>query len=262
MKLFHINDESVRMTCVARSKQPTRIHQTAKRERREPVQSRSRERMAAILDVTARLVDELGPDQVTTTLIAEQAGISVGSVYSYFHDRSAIFDAIVERSIVTLDEMVLAARRSVPPGEILQGSHAIVDALAVLYRTEPGFRSLWFSQYLSPTMLATMRRSDDHQAQRLLELLAANGMYLDRDDPFAAAQIYVGLIDKCFDLAFRYDPNGDQTLIDELKHAISVFFAAYLREGTPPTTSTAQARPAARKKPSHRTASTKKRGSS
>ncbi|MBI4935374.1 MAG: TetR family transcriptional regulator [Actinobacteria bacterium] len=246
------------MTFVARTKQPTRITQPTKRERREPMQSRSRERMATILDVTARLVDELGPDQVTTTLIAEQAGISVGSVYSYFHDRSSIFDAIVERSIVTLDELVAATRRKVPPGQILEGSHAIVDALAEMYRTEPGFRSLWFSQHLSTTMLATMRRSDDHQAQRLLDLLAANGMYLDRDQPFVAAQIYVGLIDKCFDLAFRNNPDGDQALIDELKHAIGIFFAAYLREGTPPTPPAAASR-AGRSKPSHRTASTKKR---
>ena len=64
-----------------------------------------------ILDVTAQLVDTIGAENVTTTLIAEHARISVGSIYSYYKDRGAIFDAIVTRSIERQDEIIASYRR-------------------------------------------------------------------------------------------------------------------------------------------------------
>ena len=55
--------------------------------RRVPLQSRSRQRVQGVLDAAAELVDELGPDLVTTTMIASRGGVSVGWLYDYFVDR-------------------------------------------------------------------------------------------------------------------------------------------------------------------------------
>ncbi len=73
--------------------------------RRQPVQQRARERTQQILDITARLLEEVGMDDLTTILIAKELGISVGSLYHYFPNKHAILFALGEH---WLEQMTLA----------------------------------------------------------------------------------------------------------------------------------------------------------
>ena len=204
-------------------------------ERRSPIQVRSRERYDRIIDVTARLVDELGPDRVTTTLIAERAGISVGSIYSYFKHVSAIFDTIVARSITTLETHIRGIRARTDGGDFIESSLEVIDGVVHVYRTAPGFRALWFSQHVSSEMLATMRRSDEEQVRFNLNWLHASGRTLDFPDPLTALRMYVGLIDKGIDLAFRVDPDGDPQMVEETKRAVRHYLEPHIVPLTQPT---------------------------
>ncbi|MBE9548395.1 MAG: TetR/AcrR family transcriptional regulator [Proteobacteria bacterium] len=65
--------------------------------RRAPQQKRSQKRINEILDATARLLAEVGLDDLTTVLIAQELGISVGSVYHYFPNKFAILYTVGER---------------------------------------------------------------------------------------------------------------------------------------------------------------------
>lgn len=73
--------------------------------RRQPMQQRARERTQQILDITARLLEDVGIDDLTTILIAKELGISVGSLYHYFPNKHAILFALGEH---WLDEMTQA----------------------------------------------------------------------------------------------------------------------------------------------------------
>lgn len=75
--------------------------------RRQPVQQRARERTQQILDITARLLEEVGIDDLTTILIAKELGISVGSLYHYFPNKHAILFALGEH---WLEQMTQAMR--------------------------------------------------------------------------------------------------------------------------------------------------------
>lgn len=198
--------------------------------RRAPVQTRSRERITTILDVTAQLVDRIGPENVTTTVIAEHARMSVGSIYAYFKDRAAIFDSIVTRSIERQDAIITETRERFADLPFQEASFHVIDAIATLYRTEPGFRALWFSNFMSPEMVTEMRRSDEENARTLLERMrTTHRAHLVCPDPMVAARLYVGLIDIGLGLAFRHDAEGDQKMIDETKHAAATYLASYLR---------------------------------
>ena len=203
-------------------------------DRRSPVQARSKERYDRIIEVTAHLVDELGPDRVTTTVIAERAGISVGSIYSYFRHCSDIFDAIVARSITTLETNIRAIRARTDGGDFIESSLEVIDGVVHTYRTAPGFRALWFSQHVSSEMLATMRRSDEEQVRFNLNWLRASGRTLDFPDPLAALRMYVGLIDKGIDLAFRIDPEGDPLMVEETKRAVRHYLEPHIVPLTTP----------------------------
>ena len=221
---------------------PNGAHAAAVATRRAPVQARSRQRIEDILDITAQLVDELGPDEVTTTLIAERLGISVGSIYNYFADRSAVFDAIVARSIAAHFEMSMATRAkvlpsgSITPDDWFASSFAVIDSLAEAYRTEPGFRTLWFSQHLSPAMMESMQRTDEAQARQVLADLGPAGLELACPSPLDAMRMYVGLIDKGLDLAFRDNPRGSKKIIAETKQVVRSYLGAYLQVRAAPRT--------------------------
>lgn len=192
------------------------------------MQLRSRQRLEDILELTARLVDEVGPDTVTTTLIAEHLGISVGSIYAYFVDRSAIFDEIVGRAIGQHDRLIESTRDGLVGASWLEGSFAVIDSLVEMYRHEPGFRSLWFSPHLSAEMLETMRRSDEVRVHQLLERLRVSGLRLDCPNPVNTMRMYVGLVDKGLDLAFRVDPNGDSAMIEEIKLVVRRYIEPFI----------------------------------
>ena len=62
--------------------------------RRVPVQGRSVARVQRMLDACAELVDEVGYEGLTTTLLAERAEVAIGSVYQFFPDKRAIVQAL------------------------------------------------------------------------------------------------------------------------------------------------------------------------
>ena len=77
--------------------------------RREPQQARSRARLAGLLDAAEALLVREGPEALTTTRIADEAGVSVGSLYRWFPDKAAIVDALTRRYLAefeaTIDEL-------------------------------------------------------------------------------------------------------------------------------------------------------------
>ncbi len=67
--------------------------------RNEPVQARSAARLTALLDATAAIIDEIGFERLTTAMVAERAGASIGTVYRYFPDRIAVLQALAARNL-------------------------------------------------------------------------------------------------------------------------------------------------------------------
>jgi AcrR family transcriptional regulator len=59
--------------------------------RKRPVQGRSRDTCVAILEATFRVLDSDG-EALTTTRVAEVAGVSVGTLYQYFPNRDALIN--------------------------------------------------------------------------------------------------------------------------------------------------------------------------
>ena len=59
--------------------------------RNEPVQARSAARLTALLDAAAHVVHEIGYERLTTAMVADRAGASIGTVYRFFPDRIAAY---------------------------------------------------------------------------------------------------------------------------------------------------------------------------
>jgi AcrR family transcriptional regulator len=75
---------------------------------RRPRQQRGRERVDAILDATASLIATNGLAAVTMHRIARQSGTTIGSMYHFFPDVSAVVEALAERIEQDIQSLLLA----------------------------------------------------------------------------------------------------------------------------------------------------------
>ncbi|MEY2580492.1 MAG: hypothetical protein QOE09_341 [Ilumatobacteraceae bacterium] len=195
--------------------------------RRLPTQRRSRLRVEHVLDTAAQLIDRVGPDAVTTGMIAKAAGVSIGWLYDFFPNRESVFDAIVSRSldkVIPVAEQVHEAR---PDDDWRVVLGAVVEALFDFYQAEPGFRVLWFSRFQSAAMLEANREHDLAGATDAYERLNRHGLELVGVSPERALHLVIGIIDKGLDLAFRLDPDGDRDLIAETIAATVAYLDRY-----------------------------------
>jgi AcrR family transcriptional regulator len=65
--------------------------------RKSPRQARSRATVEAIIEATAQVLVREGYERFTTTRAAERAGVSIGSLYQYFPNKTSLTCAVIER---------------------------------------------------------------------------------------------------------------------------------------------------------------------
>jgi AcrR family transcriptional regulator len=73
--------------------------------RKRPVQARSAASVDAILEATTQVLLSVGKERLTTTKVALRAGVSVGTLYQYFPNKSALLQGALIRH---LDEVTAA----------------------------------------------------------------------------------------------------------------------------------------------------------
>lgn len=76
---------------------PRRPTSSSTRPRKSARQTRAQVTVDAILEAAARLFADGGLERVTTTRIADLAGVSVGSLYQYFPNKEAVLAELARR---------------------------------------------------------------------------------------------------------------------------------------------------------------------
>jgi len=79
--------------------------------RKMPVQARSAASVEAILEATVQVLLDVGKERLTTTRVATRAGVSVGTLYQYFPNKSALLQAVLKRHLNSVTEAVEAVCR-------------------------------------------------------------------------------------------------------------------------------------------------------
>src|ERR1017187_3027535 len=78
-----------------------------------PVQARSAVTVEAIYEATVQVLLAVGPDRLTTTRVAERAGVSVGTLYQYFPNKQSLLLSALKKHLDRVVSAVeLACRRN------------------------------------------------------------------------------------------------------------------------------------------------------
>jgi AcrR family transcriptional regulator len=111
--------------------------------RRAPVQARSRAMVEQILAAAVRVLAESGYAQMSTNRVADEAEVSVGSLYRYFGDKDEIFEELRKRTndaiLRDLTDAITEAAGQPP----LPGVRSVVAALvSAVHRHQAVVRAL------------------------------------------------------------------------------------------------------------------------
>lgn len=126
--------------------------------RRAPVQLRSQQTVQRVLDAASSLLQQISLEEITTTRIAAEAGLSIGALYRFFPDKQSIIDAIavrhveqfkasVEPKLLKLVVREAASLKKFDPTVLLD---AVIDAYVVYLDAHPDFRTISFGRHISP----------------------------------------------------------------------------------------------------------------
>ena len=112
--------------------------------RKSPVQARSTASVDAILKATVQVLLKVGKEKLTTTRVAARAGVSVGTLYQYFPNKSALLRAALRlhvEEILTEVDKVCVAQRGRPVEQMVEA--LAVASLAVKLRDPKKGRALY-----------------------------------------------------------------------------------------------------------------------
>jgi len=119
--------------------------------RRTPVQERSNDTVHQILAATSVLLEQKLLEQITTSRIAAEAGISIGGLYRFFPDKQAILDAIAVRA---MEEFQIGLERELAqlfPEDGTALLALVIDAYIRFLDARPDFRTIALGQHISPS---------------------------------------------------------------------------------------------------------------
>ncbi|MFD8144290.1 TetR family transcriptional regulator [Streptomyces sp. NPDC059708] len=195
--------------------------------RRTPVQQRSADRLARILDACAELLDETGYENLSTRAVAVRAGVPIGSVYRFFGNKRAMAAALAQRNLDRYAEGITARLALLPATRWRPVVDAVLDEYLAMKRSVPGFALVDFG---IPAPPAEGPAADpNHQvAARLTDLLRTHlGL---APDPVLGRAVLVAVeaTDALVQLAFRSDPAGDPGIIDETRAMMHAYLARVL----------------------------------
>jgi AcrR family transcriptional regulator len=185
--------------------------------RNEPVQARSTARLTALLDAAAAAIDELGYERLTTAMVAERAGASIGTVYRYFPDRIAVLQALATRNLETVlkgIQRALADRRTSTWQEAVL---AAFDAYVAAFRSQRGFASLRGGDVLDLRPTSGGPTANSHIAEVLMTGIASRFGTDSSSAMLFAFENAVEVQDALISRAFARTAKGDAAFLESAR---------------------------------------------
>jgi AcrR family transcriptional regulator len=186
--------------------------------RRMPTQQRSRERLERILSAAVEAIAARGSDQMTMSEVARLAGISIGSLYQYFPEKSAIIRALAERYNAENRRCIAEALAGVHDSASLESAYlGLLDQYYEIVLAEPAMRDIW-SGMQADKQLVELELAESRAAGGLLAD-AMRRVFPDADPVKVATAAFLiwQLGEATMRLALSHDRTEGAALVDAFK---------------------------------------------
>jgi AcrR family transcriptional regulator len=161
---------------------------------RKPKQARAKFTQEALVDAATQVLRAQGYDGFNTNRVAEQAGVSIGSLYQYFPNKQSLIEAIVVRHVAVLASTIAAGltqARALPIGEAMD---MLVHATVGVYASDLDLHRVVHEQIPKHQADAAVDATLAQLTHWVAELLRANRQALRPMDHRLAADMVVNLV--------------------------------------------------------------------
>ena len=190
-----------------------------------PAQERSRRTVSAILDAASDLLNDGGPDALTTSALAERTGLRVRNVYRYFRDRQAIVATLAERMNTRIESAIADTTDLADPARSLDRViDDLVEQVMSAAAAEPAVVQIRAAMRTSRELQAIDAASDRRIAGSMATALRQRGVRAKRDRLEAGLFVLVTSIGAVLDRAALDTDDGDRAaLVREVKRMANAY---------------------------------------
>jgi AcrR family transcriptional regulator len=202
---------------------------TAAPVRRKPVQERNAGTVQQVLTAASTLLSRMPVDELTTSLVAKEAGISVGGLYRFFPDKQSIIDAVAVRHMEDFRGALLKRVAKLALASGPEFLNHIIDAYVAFLDERPDFRAIALGRHVSATARKSQAEPDSGPAALVRWYLRKRLGLKENADLDLKLRVLIETGERLIAYAYEQEsPAQRQLVIAEMK----VMLSNYLFAGT------------------------------
>ncbi len=196
--------------------------------RKEPTQERGRARLRLILDAAEKEFADEGYERVTMEEVARKSKSSIGSVYRFFPDKRALFNAVAKRyeeqARAHFSRIVAGASPDMSINELVD---LALDGIWAFNEKSNGLRAVWLNGQWSNELLELAGAMNEESAGLIASLFGVRAPNLAPARRKVIARFVVDLVSCLLFVAAR-SPKSAPSVIAETKAAVKAYLASVL----------------------------------
>jgi AcrR family transcriptional regulator len=193
--------------------------------RKSPVQARSTASVAAILEATIQVLLQVGKERLTTTRVAARAGVSVGTLYQYFPNKSALLQAALKRHLEEVAQAIELACQQQRGHSLEQMATALVTAFLNAKMKNVKTSAALYAVSSDVDALKIVQQIGARSNKAIIEMLQTSSEQLTTDPQLVASMLQGAMVG----VSRRILESGSpEKHLDSLRPELIFFASTYL----------------------------------
>ncbi|MEM7138370.1 MAG: TetR/AcrR family transcriptional regulator [Myxococcota bacterium] len=189
-------------------------------QRKAPRQARARATVEVLLEATAQVLVERGYAGLTTTRIAERAGVSVGTLYQYFEGKAELVRTVHQRQVARAFDALAHKALSTEALAIAERIEQMLRALLEVKSARPSLSMALHATMLELDGPAYLERTISQTQSLVGSVLENHADDLRGVDLDLAAFVLTNAVDGVIEAAIATDRLADPHLIEALTRLV------------------------------------------
>jgi AcrR family transcriptional regulator len=193
--------------------------------RKTPVQARSSASVEAILKATIQVLISVGKERLTTTRVALRAGVSIGTLYQYFPNKSALLQAALNRHMNEVTEAVERVCREQKANALQHMATALINTFLDTKMKDAKASAALYSVSSDVDGAKIVQQTGVRTNKAIVEMLSTARETMTKDPQLVASMLQGAMVGVSRRLLESGSPEKQ---FDALRQELIFFVCAYL----------------------------------